>query len=83
MVHLEPIDGHGWRRMEWVKPIDEVEADFRRQGAFLLVDATGRKVWFFKSGGDAVTMNRMTSSLKGRTQEMANFLIARAKGETK
>ena len=68
--------------MEWVKPIDEVEADFRRAGAFLLVDPTSRKLRFY--GYNQVALRRMIDGLRGRSHEMANFLIARAsaKGET-
>jgi hypothetical protein len=71
--------------MEWVKPIDEVESDFRRQGVFLLVDVDGRKLRFYGYKKDCVAINRMMDSMKGRAPEMVKFLIARAsaKGETK
>jgi hypothetical protein len=70
--------------VEWVKPIGEVEREFRRRGAFMLVDARCRKLWFFHYSKSAVTVNQMMDSLKGRSDEMVNFLIARAsaKGET-
>jgi hypothetical protein len=66
--------------VEWVKPIDEVEADFRRRGMFVLVDVTGRKLKFY--GWNQIALRRAMDSLKGRTAEMAKFLTARAKGET-
>lgn len=71
--------------MEWVKPIDEVEADFRRQGIFLLVDMSGKKLWFFQHSKNKAGIKRTTDSLKGRSEEMVKFLLARAsvRGETK
>lgn len=65
--------------MEWVKPIDEVEADFRRRGAFLLVDASKRKLWFFHYSKNTTIVRQMMDSLKGRSDEMVNFLIARSR----
>lgn len=67
--------------MEWVKPIDEVEADFRRRGVFLLVDFHGKKLQFFGYKKDHVEIKQMIDSLRGRSHEMVNFLIARAKGK--
>jgi hypothetical protein len=64
--------------MEWVKPIDEVEADFRRRGVFLLVDVCGKKLRFFGYKKDTVEINQMIDSLRGRSHEMVNFLIKRA-----
>jgi hypothetical protein len=71
--------------MEWVKPIDEVEAEFRRHGVFLLVDVSGRKLWFYGYKKDHTAIKRMIDSLRGRSKEMVKFLIARARvqrGET-
>jgi len=70
--------------VEWVKPIDQVEADIRRQGVFMLVDASVGKLRFFGYKRDCITLNRLTDSLRGRTDEMVKYLIAqaRAKGET-
>lgn len=66
-----------------MKPIGMMELDFRRQGVFLLVDVSSRKLWFF--GYNQSLINKMMDSLKGRCDEMVNFLIARARaeGETK
>jgi len=70
--------------VEWVKPIDEVEADFRRQGVFVLVDMDGRKLRFYGYKRNCETINRLVDSLRGRGPEMVKFLTARAraKGET-
>ncbi len=67
--------------MEWVKPIDEVEADFRRQGIFLLVDADRRTLRFYGFKKDNVAVNRAVDSLRGRQSEMGKFLIARARAK--
>lgn len=71
--------------MEWVKPIDQVEADFRYNGIFLLVDVGGRKLWFYGYKKDQVAISQAMDTLKGRSDEMVKFLIARARarGETK
>jgi hypothetical protein len=57
-----------------------VELDFRRKGVFLLVDVRSKKLYFFGYKPDMTCINQMMESLKGRTDEMVNFLIARAKG---
>jgi hypothetical protein len=69
--------------VEWVKPIDEVEAEFRKRGVFLLANTDG-KLWFFGYKPDTVVIKQMMASMKDRSEEMAKFLIARAraKGET-
>ena len=72
-------DGVERWRMEWLKPIEEIENEFRRQGTFLLADINSRKLWFF-GYKDQATINKMMDSMKGRCNEMVNFLIARAKG---
>ncbi len=85
MVRLGSGYGYAGRRVDWVKPIHEVEADFRGRGAFLLVDFSGRKLMFYHYSKDVVTVKQMMDSLKGRSKEMVDFLIARAtgaKGET-
>jgi hypothetical protein len=84
VVQLGAGDGDTWRCVEWVKPIDQVEADIRRNGVFLLVDVRNRKLKFFGYKRDYATINRLMDSLKGRTDEMVKYLIARAraKGET-
>ena len=72
--------------MEWVKPIGMVEKDFRYNGIFLLVDPISRRLWFYGYKKDQASINQAMESLKGRSDEMVNFLIARAKsaeGETK
>jgi hypothetical protein len=69
--------------MEWVKPIDQVEEDFRRLGVFILVDMNCKRLKLF--GYNRIAMLRLTDELKGRSREMADLLIARArvhKGET-
>jgi hypothetical protein len=70
--------------MERVTPIHVLEYGIRRRGVFLLVDVRSRKLWFYGYKTQAV-MNRMIDSVKGRNEEMVNFLIARAsvRGETK
>ncbi len=78
MVQLGARDGDTGRRVERVKPIDELEADFRKRGAFLLVDVKSRKLWFYHYSNDLASVNQMIDSLKGRSQEMGNFLIERA-----
>jgi hypothetical protein len=67
--------------MEWVKPIGMVELDFRRQGVFMLVDVSSRKLWFFGYKRDHSCINKMMESLKGRCDEMVDFLIARARAK--
>jgi hypothetical protein len=70
--------------MERVEPIHVVEYRFRRQGVFLLVDVKGRKLWFYGYKRDQGAIRQMMESLKGRSDEMIKFLIARAsvRGET-
>jgi hypothetical protein len=67
--------------MEWVKPIGMMELDFRRQGVFLLVDVSSRKLWFFGYKRDNICINKMMETLKGRCDEMVNFLLARARAK--
>ena len=70
--------------MEWVKPIDEVAREFRRQGIFLLVDARSKRIVFYGYKRDQGAIRQMMESLKGRSDEMIKYLIARAsvRGET-
>lgn len=65
--------------MERVTPIHVMEYQFRRQGVFLLVDVGGRKLRFYGFKKSCVDLNRMIDSMKGRCDEMVNFLIARAR----
>lgn len=65
--------------MERVRPIHVMEYEFRRQGVFLLVDVSGKKLWFYGYKRDYAAINKMMESLKGRCDEMVNFLIARAR----
>lgn len=81
MVQLGAGDGDAGRRVEWVKPIGMLELDIRRQGVFLLVDVSGRKLWFFGYKRDQSCINKMMDSMKGRCDEMVNFLIARARAK--
>lgn len=71
--------------MERVEPIHVMEYRFRRQGVFMLVDPSRRKLWFYGYKKEHNAMRSMMVELKGRTEEMVNFLIARAsvRGETK
>jgi hypothetical protein len=74
--------------MVWVKPIDQMDADIRRAGVFMLVDVDGKKLRFYGFKKDCVEINRMMDSLKGRSQEMVKYLIGVAsmrsqRGETK
>jgi hypothetical protein len=82
VVPLDAGDGDDGRRVEWVKPIDQINFDARRQGVFMLVDFDGRRLRFF--GYDQAAINRAKDATRGRIQEMVNFLIARtrAEGET-
>lgn len=59
-------------------PIAEVEAGFRKLGAFLLVDMSGKKLWFFHHSKDEARIRRMMDSLRGRSDEMVKFLLERA-----
>lgn len=83
MVLVGAGDGDAGRRVEWLKPIDQVEAEIRRDGMFLLVDMNGRRLWFYGCKNQP-TINRVVDSLRKRRVEMVNFLIARmrAEGET-
>jgi hypothetical protein len=65
--------------VEWVKPIDQVDADIRREGVFMLVDVDGRKLRFYGYKRDYVTINRLIESLKGRQDEMVKYLIAQTR----
>lgn len=72
--------------MERLEHIATVEYEFRQRGVFLLVDPSNRKIWFYGYKPNTVLLNQMIASLKGRTEEMVNFLIARVgvrKGETR
>lgn len=59
-------------------PIDEVEAEFRRQGVFLLVDFNSRKLWFYAYKRDQAVLRQLMESLTPRRDEMIKYLIARA-----
>lgn len=65
--------------MERLTPIDKVEEEIRRKGVFMLADVRSRKLWFYHFANDSVTLNRTIESLKGRSEEMVTFLIARAR----
>jgi hypothetical protein len=65
------------------KPIGVIEAEFRKRGAFVLVDVKTRKLWFYHHSKDMSGIRNMMDSLKGRQDEMVNFLIACIRGETK
>lgn len=56
-----------------------MEYEFRRQGIFLLVDVSSRKLWFYGYKKDHSVIKQMMESLKGRSDEMVDFLIARAR----
>lgn len=67
-----------------MKPIDEIEADFRRNGSFLLSDTDGVLRYY---GTKSAKSAKLIESLKGRGKEMSKFLIDRAsvrnkRGET-
>ncbi len=62
-----------------MKPIDQVDADIRREGVFMLVDVDGRKLRFYGYKRDYVTINRLIESLKGRQDEMVKYLIAQTR----
>jgi hypothetical protein len=81
VVPVGARDGDAGWRMEWVKPIGMMELDFRRQGVFLLVDVSGKKLWFFGYKRDQSAINQMMETLRGRCDEMVNFLIARARAK--
>ena len=61
--------------------IDELEADLRRQGVFLLVDVGGRKLWFYGYKKNQGILTEMMESLKPRRDEMIRFLLARARAK--
>lgn len=85
MVQLGSEHGDtGWG-VERLTPIREVEAEFRKRGAFMLVDVKSRKLWFYHYSKDMIGIKHMMAALKGRQDEMVNFLISRAsvRGETK
>ena len=85
MVQLGSEHGDTWWGVERLTPIGEIEAGFRKRGAFLLVDVKSRKLWFFHHSKDTTGIKQMMDALKGRQGEMVDFLIARAciRGETK
>jgi hypothetical protein len=70
--------------MEWVKPIDQVEADLRRQGVFILFLPDTNRLAFFGCKKTQADIDKLSESVRGRSKEMARFLTARvrAKGET-
>jgi hypothetical protein len=70
--------------MERLIPIGEVERDLRRQGIFILVDFSGRKLWFYGYLKSQISLNKTMESLTNRRHEMIQLLTARAraKGET-
>ena len=65
--------------MEWVKPIDEVEAECRRLGVFLLVDMDGHTLRFYTYSRNTDTIDKAMAALKGRGQHMVDFLTRRAR----
>ena len=69
--------------MERVTPIHVLEYEFRRKGVFVLVGARRRELWFY--GYKPTEIKQMIDSIRGRSEEMVKFLIARAsvRGETK
>jgi hypothetical protein len=71
--------------MERLEPIHTVEYKLRRQGVFLLVDFSGRKLWFFGFKHDQNALKQMMADLTPRRDEMIKYLTARAsvRGETK
>lgn len=69
--------------MGWVKPIEDVEADFRRRGAFILFNPWKNTLVYFHMARDTTEIKRMMDSMQGRNGEMVRFLTARARGETK
>jgi len=71
--------------VERVVPIDEVEADLRKRGVFILVDVSTRKLWFYGYKPNQGVINQMIAAVKDRREEMVKFLLARAsvRGETK
>ena len=64
-----------------MKPIDEVEADLRRKGIFMLVDMNGKVLRFYGFNRDNSAVNRAVDSLRGRQIEMTKFLTARARAK--
>lgn len=71
--------------MEWVKPIDQLEAEVRYRGVFMLVDLNTKKLKFYGFKRQQPDFNKVVDLVRGRTHEMVNYLIAsakRAKGET-
>ena len=44
----------------------------------MLVDMTGKRLWFFQHSKNEVGIKRAMDSLKGRSEEMVKFLLERA-----
>jgi hypothetical protein len=53
-----------------------VEEDLRSLGIFLLVDFSGKRLWFFGHKKNDVDINRAMESVKGRCDEMVKYLTA-------
>ena len=81
MVYLDARDGLPRRRMEWVKPIEELERDFRVSGFFLLVDTDGQlKMSGGRDGSPA--RDALVGELRGRTREMIDLLVTRSRARS-
>lgn len=66
--------------MDWVRPLDEIEAEFRRHGSFLLVDTDGQ-LRYYGLSKCTPAQQKLLDSMKGRTSEMAKYLTARARAK--
>lgn len=66
--------------MEWLRPLNQIDFDFRRLGNALLVDTDGQlKILGRKSS----SRDELKKELQNRSKDMITFLTARArKGET-
>lgn len=62
-------------------PIDQLEREVRSRGVFMLVDLSDRKLRFFGFKRAQADINRATDIVKGRSDEMTKYLIARARAE--
>jgi hypothetical protein len=78
VVYLGPRYGDPRWCVEWVTPIEEIEADIRRRGMFVLVDVNGKTLRFYGYKTQAY-VNQLVDSLRGRGPEMVKYLIARAR----
>jgi hypothetical protein len=69
--------------MGWVMPVEDLEANLRYRGVFVLVDVRSKKLRFYGFKKTQAELNQLSDQVNGRNEAMADLLIkrARAKGE--